>query len=134
MTLKGTEIKELSAALRGRILLDGEKGYETARQVLNPSFDKHPALIAQVTGPTDIRHAVDFAREKSLLVAVKCGGHSASGKSTCDGGLMIDLSPFQAARIDPANRRVRVAGGTLLGEGRGLQVGLRSLMLRKAFL
>ncbi len=115
MTLKGSEIKELSAALRGRILLAEDKGYETARQVLNPSFDKHPALIAQVTGPTDIRHAVDFAREKSLLVAVKCGGHSASGKSTCDGGLMIDLSPFQAARIDPANRRVRVAGGTLLG-------------------
>jgi FAD/FMN-containing dehydrogenase len=96
-------------------LLAGDEGYDTARHVLNPSFDKHPALIAQVTGPTDVRHAVDFAREKSLLVAVKCGGHSASGKSTCDGGMMIDLSPFQAARIDPATRRGRVAGGTLLG-------------------
>lgn len=115
VTLKGKAIKELSDALRGRILLSGDDGYESARQILNPSFDKHPALVAQVTGPTDIRHAVDFARENDLLVAVKCGGHSASGKSTCDGGMMIDLSPFQAARVDPATRRVRVAGGTLLG-------------------
>ncbi len=115
VTLRGGAIKELSDALRGRVLLAGDRGYETARHVLNPSFDKHPALIAQVTGPTDIRHAVDFAREYDLLVAVKCGGHSASGKSTCDGGMMIDLSPFQAARVDPASRRVRVAGGTLLG-------------------
>lgn len=115
VTLRGSTIGELSSTLRGRLLLARDDGYEQARQVLNPSFDKHPALIAQVTGPADIRTAVDFAREHSLLVAVKCGGHSASGKSTCDGGLLIDLSPFQAVRVDPAARTARVAGGTLLG-------------------
>lgn len=115
VTLRGRDIAELSGALRGRLLMADDAGYEEARQVLNPSFDKRPALIAQVTGSADVRTAVDFARAHDLLLAVKCGGHSASGKSTCDGGMMIDLSPFQAVRVDPEEKRAWVAGGTLLG-------------------
>lgn len=117
VTLRGRDIADLAARLRGRVLLAGNDGYEEARHILNPSFDKHPALIAQVTGPADIRAAVDFARENGgLLTAVKCGGHSLSGKSTCDRGIMIDLSPFRHVRVDPVARRARVAGGTLLGQ------------------
>ncbi len=117
ITLTSRAIADLSARLRGRVLLAGDDKYDQARQILNPSFDKHPALIAQVTGTADVRAAVDFARENDgLLVAVKCGGHSASGKSTCDGGLMIDLSSFRDVRVDPSARRAWVTGGSLLGQ------------------
>ena len=60
------------------------RGYDDARRILNPSFDKHPALIVQPVDVPDIQAAVNFARANSLLVAVKCGGHSHSGQSTCD--------------------------------------------------
>ncbi|HSK21208.1 MAG TPA: FAD-binding protein [Longimicrobiales bacterium] len=116
VVLRGSAIRELDDRLLGRVLLANRDGYDEARRVLNPSFDRHPALIAQVTGIADIRLAVDFAREHSLLLAVKCGGHSASGKSTCDRGMMIDLSPFRGVHIDPAARRARVTGGSLLGQ------------------
>lgn len=116
VVLRGSAIRELDTRLLGRVLLANRDGYDEARRVLNPSFDRHPALIAQVTGIADIRLAVDFAREHSLLLAVKCGGHSASGKSTCDRGMMIDLSPFRGVHIDPAARRARVTGGSLLGQ------------------
>ncbi len=116
VTLRGRAVAELSARLRGRLLLARQEGYEQARRVLNPSFDKHPALIVQVTGTADIRAAVEFAAEHSLLVAVKCGGHSAAGKGTCDGGMMIDLSPFRNVRVDPVARRARVTGGSLLAQ------------------
>jgi FAD/FMN-containing dehydrogenase len=116
VTLSGTDIAELGARLRGQLLLAGDDGYEDARQVLNPSFDKRPALIARVTGAADVQAAVDFARDSGgLLTAVKCGGHSFSGLSTCDRGLMIDLSPFRNVRVDPAARRAWVTGGSLLG-------------------
>ncbi len=116
VTLRGRAVKALSDRLRGRLLLAHDDGYEQARHILNPSFDKRPALIAQVTGTADVRTAVEFAREYSLLTAVKCGGHSYSGKSTCDGGIMIDLSPFRHVRVDPVARRARVTGGSLLGQ------------------
>ncbi|MGH7127238.1 MAG: FAD-binding oxidoreductase, partial [Planctomycetaceae bacterium] len=117
VTLTSRSLADLKARLRGRLLLASDDGYDDARRILNPSFDKRPALIAQVTGTADIRTAVDYARDNGgLLLAVKCGGHSASGQSTCDRGMMIDLSPFRDVRVDPIARRAWVTGGSLLGQ------------------
>lgn len=117
IVLAGSDIAELAEGLRGGLLLAGDDGYETARLVLNPSFDRRPALIVQAAGVADIRRAVDFARDQGgVLLAVKCGGHSFSGASTCDRGMMIDLSPFRDVRVDPVARRAWVTGGSLLGD------------------
>ena len=116
ITLRGADIRELAAQMRGPLLLAGDAGYDTARMIMNPSFDKHPALIAQPTGAADVQAAVRFARANNLLVAVKCGGHSHSGHSTCDRGLQIDLSNMRGVRVDARARRAWVEGGTLLGQ------------------
>ena len=109
-------VEELKGALRGRLLLPGSDGYDIARRVLNPSIDRFPALIVQPSGAADVQNAVTFARERGLLLAVKCGGHSFSGKSTCDGGLQIDLSSMRHVRVDRGAQTAHVAGGCLLGE------------------
>jgi len=109
-------VAELKASLRGPLLLAGDPGYDAARRILHLQFDKRPALIVQPTGAADVRSAVTFARDRELLVAVKCGGHSFSGKSTCDGGMQIDLSRLRGVRVDPAARRAYVEGGSLLGD------------------
>ncbi len=109
-------IQELADSLRGNLLLPGNPAYEKARRVLNPGIDKHPAFVVQPTGATDIRNAVTFAGERNLLLAVKCGGHSYAGKSTCEGGMQIDLSTLRHARVDAGARTAFVAGGSLLGE------------------
>jgi hypothetical protein len=114
--LEQAAVAELKSSLRGPLLLAGDPGYDSARRILHPQFDKHPALIVQPSGAADVMNAVDFARERQLLVAVKCGGHSFSGKSTCDGGILVDLSRLRGARIDRAARRAYVEGGSLLGE------------------
>jgi hypothetical protein len=114
--LEQAALKELSASLRGRLLLSGYDGYDTARRVLNPTIDLHPALIIQPSGAADIMNAVRFARERNMLLAVKCGGHSFAGKSTCEGGMQIDLSTFRSARVDADSKTAYIAGGSLLGE------------------
>jgi FAD/FMN-containing dehydrogenase len=117
VTLSAKSIADLKAALRGRLLLAGDSGYDDARRILNPSFDKRPALVIQPTGAADIRTAVQYARDNGgLLLAVKCGGHSASGQSTCERGMQIDLSLFRDVRVDPVARRAWVTGGSLLGQ------------------
>ena len=116
IAIERAAVQELADSLRGNLLLPGNARYDAARRVLNESIDKHPALVVQPTGVADIQHAVDFARERELLLAVKCGGHSYGGKSTCDGGMQIDLSTFRHARVDPRSRTAYVAGGSLLGE------------------
>ncbi|MFQ5983653.1 MAG: FAD-binding oxidoreductase, partial [Woeseiaceae bacterium] len=114
--LKQSAVQDLSDSLHGNLLLPGNEAYEIARRVLNRGIDRHPALVVQPSGVADVRHAVNFARDNDLLLAVKCGGHSFSGKSTCDGGMQIDLSTFRNVRIEPASRTAYVAGGSLLAE------------------
>ena len=114
--IEQTALADLKASLRGPLLLAGDEGYDAARHVLNESIDMHPALVVQPTGVADVVSAVRFARERELLLAVKCGGHSPSGKSTCEKGMQIDLSRFRGVRVDPAAQRAWVDGGTLLGE------------------
>ncbi len=116
ITLRGSDIRDLAKKMRGSLLLAGEDGYDKARLVLNPSFDKRPSLIAQPASAEDVQAVVNFARANNVLVAVKCGGHSHSGQSTCDRGLQIDLSKFRGVRLDPKARRASVSGGTLLGQ------------------
>jgi hypothetical protein len=114
--LPGSNIEALAASLRGEVLMAGSQDYDRTRRVWNASFDKKPALIARCTGASDVQQAVAFAREHQLLTAVRAGGHSYSGKSSCDGGLMIDLQPMQGVRVDPETKRAYLQSGSLLGQ------------------
>jgi len=116
ITLGASDIKDLRGSLRGKLLLSQDDGYDTARRLWNPMFDRHPALIAQCAGSEDVARVVAFARAHDLLTAVRGGGHSLSGQSACDGGLMIDLSVMKDIAIDTQRRVGRAQGGVLLGE------------------
>ncbi len=116
VTLKPSDIEDLRTSIRGQILIPGQNGYDAARHLWNGAFDRKPALIVRCAGAADVRDAIQFARSHNLLVAVRGGGHSLSGQSVCDGGIMIDLSPMQSVRVDPVAKRACVDGGTLLGQ------------------
>jgi FAD/FMN-containing dehydrogenase len=79
-------------------------------------IDKRPALIARCDGEADIVRSVMFAREHDLPVAVRGGGHSVAGYSTCDDGLLIDLSAMKGLRVDTARRTALAQPGLRLGE------------------
>jgi len=114
--LPAAAVGRLKAMLRGELIRPGDPGYETARRVHNGMIDKRPALIARCAGVADVAAAVRFAGEHGLLLAVRGGGHSGAGWGTCDGGLVLDLSPLRGIEIDPVARTARVAGGCTWGE------------------
>jgi hypothetical protein len=122
-TLKGeqtvltkAELKEFGDSLRGKLLLPSSDGYDQARKIWNGMWnDKRPALVARCSGIKDVLNAVKFARTHDLLVALRGGGHSISGKSICEGGMVIDMSPMDSVHVDPFEKTARVEPGVLLG-------------------
>jgi FAD/FMN-containing dehydrogenase len=116
LLLRGGEIDDLRAGVRGDVLTADQSDWDTARRLWNPAFDKKPALIVRCLGAADVRRAVRFAGGHGLLTAVRGGGHSLSGQSACDGGIMIDLSPMRSVEVDPSEKIARVQGGALLGQ------------------
>jgi FAD/FMN-containing dehydrogenase len=101
--------------MTGPVMLSGHPDYDGARKIWNGMHDKRPALIARCQNTEDVCHAVDFARERSLLVAVRGGGHSWPGKSTCDDGMMLDLADMKNIDVDVAGQTAWCQGGALLG-------------------
>ena len=114
--LDDAAVAAFTAQVRGAVIRRGEVGYDTARQVYNAMIDKHPALIVRCTDIADVVGAVTFAREHGLTLAVRGGGHNGGGLGTCDGGLVIDLSPLKGVYVDPDARTVRVGGGCTWGD------------------
>src|SRR5438270_165042 len=112
--------EEVCSSLRkqfqGDLLLPGDAAYESSRGIWNGMFDdRRPGLIARCADVSDVQSAVRAASSTGLLTAVRCGGHSLAGFSTCNGGMVLDLSRMRQVTVDPEACRARFAGGCLLG-------------------
>jgi hypothetical protein len=105
----------LRQRFKGDLVRPRDSGYEDARAIWNGMVARKPGLIARCADVSDVQCAVRTASEAGILTAIRCGGHSLAGFSTCDGGLVIDLSRMRQVTVDPEARRARIAGGCLLG-------------------
>jgi FAD/FMN-containing dehydrogenase len=106
----------LRAQFSGQLFRPRDVGYDDAREIFNVMHDKRPALVARCTSTEDVVAAVDFARRNGLLVAVRSGGHSVAGNSTCDEGIVIDLRGLHKVEVDPEARSAHAGGGVTWGE------------------
>src|SRR5437660_8969083 len=107
--------ERLAKTLDGDVLVAGDPGYDAARAVWNAMVDRRPRMIARCRTVADVRAAVRAARDLNLEIGVRCGGHSVLGLGIPNDGLMIDLTPMGAVRVDPSQKRAWVQGGSLLG-------------------
>jgi FAD/FMN-containing dehydrogenase len=105
----------MRATADGRLLVDGDPGYDEARTVWNAMVDRRPRAIVRCETADDVIEAIAYGRERDLEIGVRCGGHSVLGLCVPDDGLMIDLTPMGGVRVDPERRRAWVQGGALLG-------------------
>ncbi len=105
----------LHRQFKGDLLRPGNSGYEDARVIWNGMAARTPGLIARCVDVSDVQNAIRIASEIGILTAVRCGGHSLAGFSTCDDGLVIDLSRMRQVVVDPEARRGQITGGCLLG-------------------
>jgi len=114
--VQASKIEDFRSGFKGEILLPKDGAYESARKIWNGMIDKRPAIIARCTSTADVVRAVNFARDNSLLLAIRGGGHNIAGNAMCDAGIVVDLSQMKAAKVDAGARRVTVEGGATLAD------------------
>src|SRR5580658_5578063 len=95
----------LHRRFKGDLVRPSDSGYEEARTIWNGMVARTPGLIARCADISDVQSAVRAASETGILTAIRCGGHSLAGFSTCDGGLVIDLSRMRQVTLIPAHGR-----------------------------
>lgn len=71
-----------------------------------------PGLVLPVQDSEQVAEALAYARRHAVPLGIRSGGHGMSGRSTNDGGIVIDLGGLNTVEIlDEAQRLVRVGAG-----------------------
>ncbi|MEU7975053.1 LLM class flavin-dependent oxidoreductase [Micromonospora sp. NPDC049089] len=92
----------------------GDPEYERVRH----TYSRHgsPALVIRPRNAAEVVDAVTYARTQDVPLSVRSGGHGISGRSTNDGGVVIDMSRMNRVQVlDRATRRVRLEPGARWG-------------------
>jgi FAD/FMN-containing dehydrogenase len=109
------DVDTLRRTFSGRLTLPDDPEYDAHRAVFNAMIDRRPAVVARCETTADVVGAIELARTRGLVTAVRGGGHSVSGLSVCDDGIVIDLRGLDGIDVDPEAKRARVGGGVLWG-------------------
>ncbi|AGB21160.1 FAD/FMN-dependent dehydrogenase [Mycobacterium sp. JS623] len=100
-----------TSQLTGRVVRQGDSGYDAARTGYNQLFSHHPEAIVFCADTQDAVNALAWARLNGVPVRVRSGRHCLEGWSAVDDGLVIDVSEMKSVEIDSAARTVNVGAG-----------------------
>ena len=76
-----------------------------------------PGLVLLPRSTAEVVDALDFARRQPVPLSLRSGGHGISGRSTNDGGIVVDLRHLNAIEVvDESTRRVRLGPGARWGD------------------
>src|SRR5437868_3376078 len=99
-----------------KILSEGDEGYEKSIVRWADNAIKKAGIVVQATCLDDIVKTVNFANQNNLDFAVCCGGHSTSGSSSSEGGIVLDMRKLNKVRVDVEKKLIYAQGGALLGD------------------
>lgn len=106
----GIDYDAIPASLADDAVEPGDAGFARVRNNYLRGGD--PGLVLRPGSVDEVRDALAFARTQNVPLGVRSGGHGVSGRSTNDGGIVIDLARLNAIEVlDEATRRVRLGPG-----------------------
>ncbi|EMD40453.1 hypothetical protein CERSUDRAFT_80123 [Gelatoporia subvermispora B] len=123
------DLEAFKTDFRGDIITPSDPGYEDAIFRWSRNGIRRAQIVTFPKDETGVAQAIAYSRQVGLPLAIRGGGHSASGASSTD-GLVVDLSKyFDRVRIDPNKKLAYVGGGTLWGavEKAAIQHGLATV-------
>ncbi|KZP07487.1 FAD-binding domain-containing protein [Athelia psychrophila] len=109
-----SDFSSFTKAFTGDLVVPGDVDYEASIARWASNAQRNAKVVAFVKSPEDVALALAYAKDSKLPIAIRGGGHSASGASSSEGGLVIDLSRhLNKVDVDAEKRIARVGGGAL---------------------
>jgi FAD/FMN-containing dehydrogenase len=112
--LTPVELRQLKAQIEGELLIAGDPGWRESVQLWNAMIAKTPSLVVRPRSAHAVATVIDLARDRQLLLSVKCGGHNIAGTAVADGGIMLDMALMRDVNVAAAARLAHVGGGCRL--------------------
>jgi len=112
---EGIDYEVLPASLRVGAIEPGDRGY---RKVCSTYFRAgSPGLVLAPERAEQLGDALAFAREQQVPLSIRSGGHGISGRSTNDGGIVIDVGKLnEIVVLDAESGRIRLGPGARWGD------------------
>lgn len=88
-----------------------DKGYSESLKRWSASCIKPAAVVVRPTKASEASIALQYAKRNDLPLAVCGGGHSTSGDSSSDGGLVVDLALMRSTQVDLRAQTITFGGG-----------------------
>lgn len=107
----GIDYDGVPESLRSRTVEPGDASY---RSVSSTYLRKGaPGIVLRPRDPSEVADAIAFARRhRHLPLGIRSGGHGISGRSTNNGGLVVDVSSMDTIEVlDTERKLVRIGPG-----------------------
>ncbi len=109
-----SDLEAFRTNFKGDIVTPSDPGYLEAIDRWAHNAARRANIVAFVKDSQDVVLAIKYARAANLSIAIRGGGHSASGASSSEGGLVIDLSRhLNKVRVDAEKKLGYLDGGAL---------------------
>lgn len=109
-----TGIEGLRSAIRGRVLLPGDTGFQDASRPWNLAITQRVRAVVEIADSDDASATVAFAKDSGFAVSTQPTGHGAA--DGLDGVILVRTRQLNELRIDPDTRTARVGAGVPWGQ------------------
>jgi alkanesulfonate monooxygenase SsuD/methylene tetrahydromethanopterin reductase-like flavin-dependent oxidoreductase (luciferase family) len=108
----GIAYDALPEALQQQAVEPGDRAYGKVRSTYMRTGS--PGLVLRPRSVEEVVEALGFARGQAVPLSVRSGGHGISGRSTNDGGIVLDVGALNGIEVLPGGR-FRVGPGARWG-------------------
>lgn len=124
------ELSSLKPDLKGDLVTPEDKEYNDAIARWSLVAQRKAAAVVYVKDSEDVSLTLKHIVEHKVPFVVKGGGHSCSGVSSCEGGIVIDLARYlNGVSVDAEKKLAYVGGGAVWKsvDEKGMEYGLATV-------
>lgn len=109
----GIDYDSVPSELAATAVEPGDPGFSAVRSTYLRSGN--PGLVLRPATTAEVQRAVAWSARQDVPLSVRSGGHGFSGRSTNNGGIVIDLARLSGIEVGE-NNRVRIGPGARWGD------------------